>query len=454
MACKVLKVEHCGPIEVEGLDEVISGLETINNTLLGEITVAPSDQWEALLTSSVTEALENAEIEVTIGDTVTVEVDTSAGPVEITGTVTVAEPLEVSVSNFPTEIAISNFEDLAGVELTVTLDGETVTVTPDAKFTELFNAVVKAISSTIRVDYESTGMCVFGADGETISPPVKQFDERRYNNTGMFLTSELVLSQFNPDGSVTSYELKKGETVAPCPKSDQQCYLLGTLRKFNPPAAGAEAEHWFTTLSDGSAGNAVPHDDVSVVFANGAHASGQPADVTQTFAASNLNDAIAGAGQGASQTRITFKMYFPADGFIVENNANTGERIVLKMDGAVIGEKSGSDTGNPRGVVDTPLPVCKGEHIFSFEMSDATAFGGMTIRFSEDEASVATAASLPIYNKNAKLFDCIKVEKCQMNFFNAVSGEQIKISDNDVWTDCSSASLLESIIGDAGDCDC
>lgn len=231
MTCKVLKVDHCGPIEVEGLRDVVAGLETINETLLGGINVSPSNEWEALLTSSVISALETADIEVTVGNTVSVTVDTSAGPVEVTGTVTVAEPLNVVVSNFPTEFAISNLADLEGLELTVTLDGEVVTVTPDPAFTQLFQDVIDEIADTIRTDYEFTGMCGYAADGSKLIPPVKQFIERRYTNAGVFLTESVVLSQFQTDGTITSYTLGAGEEIKTCTSStDKELVKCPTVK--------------------------------------------------------------------------------------------------------------------------------------------------------------------------------------------------------------------------------
>lgn len=231
MPCKVLNVKHCGPIEVEQMQEIIDGLATINTTLMGELTVQPGDQWAALLTASVTSALENANITVDVGNTVNVTVDTSAGPVDVTGTVTVAEPLNVVVSNFPTAFSIDNFADLEALELTVTLDGEVVTVTPDAAFTTLLTDIVDEIANTIRVDYEKTGKCAFDAAGALISPPVEQFVERRYTNLGVFISNTVVLSQFLPDGTITGYTLGAGETVAACPsgQSGQLSQIIDLL---------------------------------------------------------------------------------------------------------------------------------------------------------------------------------------------------------------------------------
>lgn len=227
MPCKTLKVEHCGPITVEGQDDILAALQAINTTLLGEITVAPNAAWAALFETAVVAALAAQAITIDSTTPVNVAIDTSAGPVDITGTVTVDGT--VSVDNFPATTAISNFADLAGVELTVTLDGEVVTVTPDAAFIQEMDDIADAITNTIRVDYEQTGMCVYDAAGDPIDPPVKQYTERRYSNVGVFLSNDVVLSQFNADGTVTGYTLAAGDLVAACKSDDSLLQNIVTL---------------------------------------------------------------------------------------------------------------------------------------------------------------------------------------------------------------------------------
>lgn len=458
MTCKVLKVTHCGPIEVEGLDDVIAGLDAINNTLNAEVVVQPGDEWAALLQAATTAALEEADIEVAVNNTpIAVTIDTSEGPVEVTGNVTVDG--EVTVTNFPTSFAINNLADLEGLTLTVTLDGETVTVTPDQAFIDALQQITDAIESAVRVDYEETGMCGFDADGMALSPPVKQFIERRYSHTGLFLGSDVVLSQYAADGTITGYDLAAGETVGRC-KTDIPCVFLGSLKKVVLPEPGADLLHWFVTNPDGSAGNAVAHDTIDVTFPNGVHASNAAPDLVETEVDFTFSDVAGGTAQGASQSYMAADVLIPADGFITETNGNTGEFVRVLIDGIdVTTYEDLTDTPN-RGAINTPIAITEGVKTVEIFVADTSVFGGATLQFSE--TIDGTFANLPAYKVGTIKHTCVKVEKCNGVLYDAVTNEVVAIETGDQWTDCAQLAqqkktneLLASVIGNPDDeCPC
>lgn len=217
----VQKVKQVCPIKVDGLDSVVEAVQMVNATLGGNLTVTPTEQWEALLTSSVTAALENSSIEVTVGDTVSVVVSTANGPVEVTGTVTanvtgdvtIQEPLSVTVTDFPTTMSIDNFADIGTVAVNLVGQDAPIEVELSGPQQQLLINISDAINGIVRPQYTPTGLCVLGPSGVAITPPVKQYHERRYDNTGGLISDVIVLSQFLPDGSVVGYTLGEDETV-------------------------------------------------------------------------------------------------------------------------------------------------------------------------------------------------------------------------------------------------
>lgn len=433
----------------------------IEALLSGDLTVQPGDQWAALLESAVSAALENTEI--TIGNQpLSVTIDTSDGPIEVTGELAVTQSGDwtVSVDNFPTSISIDNFEDIGTVSVNLESQDNPIEVELTGPQQQLLVNIADAINGTIRADWEPTGMCVFSADGTLKSPPVKQFVERKYTNTGLLVSAEQVLSIFNTDGTISSYELGKGEVTAPCPSGD--CYVLGTLLRLQPGEPGLLEEHWFQNVGD-EAGNAVPHDDVSVVFPNGVHASGQPADTVVTVGTSYIgSDSDEPATQGYSQSRYLGEIVIFEDALIYEDNGNTGERIEIKKDGVVIASVSGSDTVGTTGsgAIPNGIAIKKGIYLMETLLSDLTAFSGVALRVSYDGGE--TKNLLPSYKPGTSKIECIKVEKCNGLLKNAVSGEAIKVGENDEWIECADyhkqceiQELLSAVVGSPDDeCGC
>ena len=127
---QVQKVKVCGLVAVKDV-EANALLAEILAELKGPLTVQPGDAWEAIFTA----ALEAADISLDAEtlealENITVTVDTSAGPVEITGNVTVSNdggPLDVNITSMPA-VEISNFEELLSATLNVTLNGEELNV--------------------------------------------------------------------------------------------------------------------------------------------------------------------------------------------------------------------------------------------------------------------------------------------------------------------------------------
>ena len=431
----------------KGICSILAALESLSVTLSGDLTVSPSDQWEALLTAAVTAGIETAEITVSIGNQpISVIIDTSGGPVEVTGTIAVTQSGDwtVSVDNFPTSISINNFNVLEDLTLSVVIaNEEPIEIQLDPKSLAILQGILDAINNTVRKDWEPTGMCVYGLDGQPVSPPVKQFYEICYSNTGVTLSKVPVLSIFNENGTIESYQLQRGQSVRPCMSND--CVLLGTMNKLIIPETGIEVHHWFTNWEEGEEGigKAVPHDTITTTFPNGVHASGQPADSVVTNTNWSFNDAVGGVEQGASQTYAVGDVIFLTDGYIDGINGNTGEYIEVKLDGVVVSTYDGLTDANQRGPFLNPIPVTAGKHKLEIFISDASVYGGNATVFSETLEGDYSA--LPAYALNSVKCECIKVEKCNGVLRNCLTNEIVEMGPLDKWIECLIADELGNI---------
>ena len=166
-------------------------------------------------------------------ENITVTIDTSAGPVEITGEVTIDTGdnglaidwtgIKDALTGLVVEAEINNFSDLVALltadDVTITVDG-TVAIEQDQidSLLDGLTSIEDAIKNTVRVDWEPLNFCVVDAEGNSV-PLTGVFDEIRYDSAGVVISRTLVLSQLAADGSAwSSYTLGAGETVAECPK--------------------------------------------------------------------------------------------------------------------------------------------------------------------------------------------------------------------------------------------
>lgn len=130
--CQNVKI--CGLVEVDN-SAVEALLAEILAELQGPLVVDPSAAWEAIFLSALNASeitLDQATLDAL--ENITVTVDTTGGPVEVTGTVTIDDTggIDVNILNDPLNVNVTNFADLINSELTVTLDGEVVNVLLDA----------------------------------------------------------------------------------------------------------------------------------------------------------------------------------------------------------------------------------------------------------------------------------------------------------------------------------
>lgn len=137
MRCQNVKICNIVKIDDSAITDLLS---QILGALQGELTVNPSDAWEAVFQNAVETALANVDIGLDAEtlealETITVTVDTTAGPVEITGEVTLAEGqvIDVNITDQPLDVNITNFAELLAGTLPVTLAGEIVNVSLSAE---------------------------------------------------------------------------------------------------------------------------------------------------------------------------------------------------------------------------------------------------------------------------------------------------------------------------------
>lgn len=139
------------------------------------------------------------------GETVTVVVDTSNGPVEVTGTVTLSGPVQIDWSNVPA-LDVNIVDSIA---LTI---GELPPVVWDET---QFNTLIDTINQQIRCDYEHVqGLCAFNAAGDKI-PNVASFRQICYQGQTPVSNTQ-VWSQLQADGTWGPFVFADGATAGEC----------------------------------------------------------------------------------------------------------------------------------------------------------------------------------------------------------------------------------------------
>lgn len=174
------------------------------------LVVEPSDAWEALFEAAVTSALENANITVSIdpSEPVTVVVDTTNGPVEITGTVTIdtsGGPIAVEVTSLPdVTLTAETINDLA-----VAIAGQTLTVElSDEQLNEIFTKL-DSLQDCERMSLDD--VCIATADGVR-NTSVAVYNEKVRDLAGNLVSDTNVAYQIDPtSGAFVPYTLAEGE---------------------------------------------------------------------------------------------------------------------------------------------------------------------------------------------------------------------------------------------------
>lgn len=222
----LLKCHHVKLMECLAMIKAL--LEAIKDALGGTLTVTPDGIFEGLfndLTDSIVAAIEaGAEA----GEEITVTIDTSGGPVEVTGSVTIDGDVSIdwsgikdALEGLTVQAEITNYEDLVALltaeDTTITVDG--VVGLDDATLESLLsgmNDIVEAVKNQIYKDWEKeTDKCIYDADGNVI-PMAGVYLEYTYQNGVVVGTPTSVKSIMDDQGNWSAYVLGEGEKVGPC----------------------------------------------------------------------------------------------------------------------------------------------------------------------------------------------------------------------------------------------
>lgn len=211
-----------------------------------------------------------------------------------------------------------------------------------------------------------------------------------------------VITYTNEDGVPVSFTLPTPDvsTLVDDPENCQFTHTAGgisevvtygskTVYTFDV-TAGIRAQVW-----DNTTGTAVPHDDVDVIFSGDpegdcqlpAHINGA-AGIDNITADWTITDTSEGSPStdGVDQGRFESWIYIDTNGTqLQDNNANTGERIRIWVDGSVV-YLNNTDTsgGGNQGTNGPFVTLNKGWHYIVFEYSDGTVNGGVNLQYSTD----------------------------------------------------------------------
>lgn len=209
MTGPIQNVNVCGVVKVS--DATAHGLLAQILAALGDgITVNPSDAWGAIFL----EALNAAEITLsaeTIAalNPMTVIVDTSAGPVEITGTVTLAnDNLSVTITNTPLDIVVTNWDELLNATLNVSLNGETVNVS-------LSDEQIKLLTDKDDTDDDVRPVAVHCFDWTSGEDGGQFIGWANANEDGSFAGYTIISGTPPPEGALVVCETMSVTTITP-----------------------------------------------------------------------------------------------------------------------------------------------------------------------------------------------------------------------------------------------
>lgn len=225
-----MKCQHAALMDC--LSMIKGLLQDIVTALGGTIEVAPSQAFADLFASLEANIIAAIEAGAEAGEEITVTIDTSSGPVEITGSVSIDGEVAIdwagikdALDGLLVSAEVSNFADLVAlltddattitVDGVVSLDGDQLQSLLDSN-----QAIVDAINMQVRKDWEAVvGACVLDADGDVI-PLTGVFVEYTYQDGAIIGTPTTVLSILDATGTWGTYTLGAGETVGACPLGD------------------------------------------------------------------------------------------------------------------------------------------------------------------------------------------------------------------------------------------
>lgn len=207
------------PLEVTADATLTALLESIADDIIAQVEASSDDLANSL-------------------EEVTVTIDTTAGPVVVSGTVSISGAVTVDWTGIQTaldglEVEVTNYQDLVDLltapTTTLTVDGTVTAIIDAAQFSTLetllanVEAVVKAV---VRKDWEVVDFCIVDAAGENV-PLVGVFTERGYDYLGNQVSEVVVYSQFDPTGpDWVSYTLQAGDEVVECSRQTQNTVML------------------------------------------------------------------------------------------------------------------------------------------------------------------------------------------------------------------------------------
>lgn len=237
-----INANPCGPVNLTADQIETAFCNALTNCLPQPLQVTADAALTALLESIADDivaqvALTEDNLENSLED-ITVTVDTTAGPVEITGTVNIGDPVVIDWTGIQgaldgLDVEVTNYADLVALltdpATTLTIDGTVTAVLDATQFAileTLLETIDQTLKATVRKDWEVMDLCIVDAEGLSV-PLVGVFTERGYDYLGNQSSETVVYSQFDPAGPAwTAYALQAGDTVVDCSRQTQNTVLM------------------------------------------------------------------------------------------------------------------------------------------------------------------------------------------------------------------------------------
>jgi len=217
--CNALQNCMPQPLEVTADSVLTALLESIADDIIAQLIATGDDLANSL-------------------EDITVTIDTSGGPVEVTGTVSISGDVTVDWSGIQDalnglEIEVTNYQDLVDIltdpATTLTIDGSVTALIDPTQFAiieDLLGTINDTLKAIVRKDWEVIDFCIVDADGVPV-PLVGVFSERGYDYLGNQVSEIVVYSKFDPTvPEWTSYALQAGDQVVECSRQTTNTVLV------------------------------------------------------------------------------------------------------------------------------------------------------------------------------------------------------------------------------------
>jgi len=382
-------------------------------------------------------------------ESIDLNVDINNQPINVTGTVTVNQPVTVTFDNTALanaiasaldglDVNVDNFGDLITLltdpATTITVDGEvsldaaTITALTSPIVSEL-QTIEDAINNQVRNDWEYTGLCVFDSNGDEVLPTVRQYKERSYSNTGSLISETVVLSQHQENGSITAYSLNPGEVVKEC----KRVTCIGQTYYEVTGANGANEKLW----NDGAgAVNGFSSSDPYTVSFSLTDLEGYPMHQNTEDVAQVINGATTTNVFGQDQAQLDFYLMMPFDADLIENvgTAETGSIWISENCGNEMTEKwvfpYANFNSNSLGV----LP--QGIYRVRFYVQDFSANGSLRLRYVDPVSGVIRDIPDEWIFQNRPVINEIKGWRCENGVnYNSDKTQVIDITEDNIFCD-------------------